>query len=152
MSLDISVGIASKKEERVLDAPGIITVVTKEEIKSYGGNSLVDVLNRLPSVQLTWSDVFRDNVPGVRGQIATQYDNRMLLLLNGRPMRESMTGGFHYDILRSFPLEAIERIEFIRGPGSVLYGSSAFMGVINIVTKKPKDTTEGSVMVLGGSL
>lgn len=152
MSLDVSVSIASKKEERVLDAPGIITVVTKEEIKSYGGNSLVDVLNRLPSVQLTWSDVFRDNVPGIRGQIATQYDNRILLLLNGRPMRESMTGGFHYDIYHSFPLEAIERIEVIRGPGSVLYGSSAFMGVINIVTKKPKDTTEGSVMVLGGSL
>ena len=63
-------------------------------------------------------------------------------------MREVMEGGIKSEIYESFPINVIERIEVIRGPGSVLYGSQAFSGVINVVTKKP----ENKAVAISGAL
>ena len=71
------------------------------------------------------------------------------MLLNGRPVRESMEGGITSEMFESFPIGIIERIEVVRGPGSVLYGSDAFSGVINIITEDV-GKIGGSVSGLGG--
>lgn len=72
----------------------------------------------------------------VRGDLLQHSDNHVLILLDGRPLKESYSGGINFSIYLSFPLDIIDRIEFIRGPGSVLYGTNAFSGVINIISKK----------------
>lgn len=136
---ELTVSVASKKEERIADAPGIVSVVTAGDIERFGANTLSDVLSYFPNVYNWGSEVFRDNVTSVRGQTLTHIDNTVLILLNGRPMRESNTGGRNQAIYQAFPIDIIQRVEMIRGPGSVLYGSNAFSGVINIITQSAEE-------------
>ncbi len=146
------VATASKNNEKITDAPGIISVITKEEIANFGSiSSLWDVLNRATGIYMIHAGVLTWNVASIRGQHATAYDNHVLILLNGRPMREGISGGFNSLIYNSFPVESIERIEIIRGPGSVLYGSNAFAGVINIITQKAEDESHFQANVQAGS-
>jgi outer membrane receptor for ferrienterochelin and colicins len=106
---------------------------------------LQDLLSRLPNVYVWGSGLARDNVVSIRGQVQTHLDNHVLVLLNGRPIRGGTSSGVQLDIYRNFPLESIERIEMVRGPGSVLYGTNAFSGVINIVSKDPKKPQKNSI-------
>lgn len=136
---ELTVSVASKRNEKISDAPSVISVITKEEIDRYGARNLLDVLNRVPSLQYTNALFFRNNAVSVRGQSAQHLINRILFLINGRPFRDSMSGGLNMSLLMGIPLETIARLEVIRGPGSVLYGSNAFSSVINIVTTEGPD-------------
>jgi outer membrane receptor for ferrienterochelin and colicin len=147
---NFSISVASKREEKVSEAPGIINVITAAEIKQFGANTLFEVLGRLPSVYAYSYPSMRDNAVAFRGQ-SENIDNHMLLLLNGRPLREGYTGGINAHIYRSFPLDTIDHIEVIRGPGSVLYGTNAFSGVINIITKKAEENLEAIASTSYGS-
>ncbi len=142
MSLDdlmnIEVSVASKKAESINDAPGIITVVSKHEIEGFGAQHLGDVINRVVSMSFLSANVFTDNIANMRASATTPYDNHVLILMNGRPVRDPISGGLNQAVYTGFPLDMIERLEIIRGPGSVLYGSCAYAGVINIVTKQAK--------------
>lgn len=111
--------------------------VTKRDIQRYGALNLPDILNRIPSLQYYSSHLFPNGPFSIRDQSNQHYPNRILFLLNGRPLRSSWSAGLRSPLLLEFPISAIEKMEVIRGPGSVLYGSSAFSGVINIVTQKP---------------
>ena len=133
--MDIEVSVASKRAEKISEAPGVITVITADEIHKYGARHLGDVLNRLPNTQVIGSNVFPQNVNAIRAGALTHADNKTLLLFNGRPIREAHGGGINGDIYRSLPVSIISHIEVIRGPGSVLYGTNAYSGVLNIVTK-----------------
>lgn len=133
--LDFKITVASKTEEKISDAPGVISVVTQDELKRFGGTTLGDILTRVPSLLGSTSYLPDRQMISSRGDQVGVTANHILLLLNGRPMREDFTGGIKSEVLESFPVNVIERIEVIRGPGSVLYGSQAFSGVINIVTK-----------------
>ncbi len=133
----VKMSVASKRQEQPHEAPGIVNIITNEEILLYGGKSLYEVLSRLPDTFGIVSPALRDNSMGIRGQ-TSRIDNHTLLLIDNRPFRESYSGGINQQIYRAFPIDIIDRIEIIRGPGSVLYGSNAFAGVINIVTKKGK--------------
>ncbi len=148
---DIAVWVASKRKEKLSQAPGIVSVITTKDIQSYGANNLQDLLSRLPNVYVWGSGLARDNVVSIRGQVQTHLDNHVLVLLNGRPLRGGTSSGVQLDIYRSFPLESIERIEMVRGPGSVLYGTNAFSGVINIVSKDPRKPQKNSISTGYGS-
>ena len=157
--LNMEVITASKKAEKTTDAPGIISTITKEEIKYFGANNLKDVLERAASIQTISSHLFPNNVSAIRGDLRTLYDNHTLLLINGRPVRDGVMGGLNSSIYLGFPVEMIEKIEIIRGPGSVLYGTNAFTGVINIITNDNYDkstfganVTAGSFGTTGGSV
>ncbi len=136
---ELSVSVASKREESISEAPGIITVITSEEIEKFGGNNLGDVLSRLPNTYRYATTFLRDNGTAIRGQQLNITDNKSLVLLNGRPMRDSFSGGHNMAFYRAIPLEIIERIEMVRGPGSVLYGTNALAGAINVITKNPEE-------------
>lgn len=144
---DIQVTVASKQEEKLSDAPGIISVVSSEEISGFGATSLWDVLNRVTGMYMLHAGTYMWNIGSIRGQNISVFDNHVLILLNGRPLRDGISGGHNNVFYNSFPLEGIERLEVIRGPGSVLYGSNAYAGVINIITRKGDEKTavEGSV-------
>ncbi len=133
--MDIEVEVTSKRLEPIQNAPGVVTVISKEEIELFGARNLFDVLNKMPNVYGSGSYLFPNSVVSVRGDLDSHVDNRVLILINGRPLRDSNFGGQNFSIYRSYPVTMIERVEMIRGPGSVLYGSNAFTGVINIITK-----------------
>ncbi|MBN2008702.1 TonB-dependent receptor [candidate division KSB1 bacterium] len=149
--LNMEVTTASKKAEKTSDAPGIISTITKEEIKYFGGNSLNDILERATSVQSLGSNLFPHNLSVTRGDLRSLYDNHILVLINGRPIVEGVLGGLNSPVYTAFPLDMIDHIEIIRGPGSVLYGSNAFVGVINIITTKHENTTSLKASGTGGS-
>ncbi len=127
---------ASKTGERIEEAPGIITIVTAEEIRAFGALSLYQILDRLTSTYMLSTPLHPNNVLSLRGDNSAHYTQKVLFLLNGRPIRESLVSGIMMAIINSLPVDQIERLEVIRGPGSVLYGTGAFHGVINIITKK----------------
>lgn len=137
MLFNLKVTTASKRAESVEDSPGIIATVTKYEIEQMGAKNLIDVLNQVPSLQMYNSSVFGVNKASFRGDAFSYTDNHTLILIDGRPCREGVRQGFDSPVYSMFPIDAIERIEVVRGPGSVLYGSTAMSGVINIITEQP---------------
>ncbi len=135
--VNIKIKVASKSEESISDAPGVISVITQDQLKRFGGTTLGDVLKRVPSLLGTTVYMTDRSVIASRGDQVMPSSSHILLLINGRPVREVLEGGIKSEIYESFPVTVIERIEVIRGPGSVLYGSQAFSAVINVVTKSP---------------
>lgn len=131
----VKVTVASKSEESVADASGVVSVITQDQLKRFGGTTLGDVLKRVPSLLGTTVYMTDRSVISARGDQIMPSSSHILLLINGRPIREVLEGGIKSEVYETFPVNVIERIEVIRGPGSVLYGSQAFSGVINIVTK-----------------
>lgn len=144
--LDFKITVASKTEEKISDAPGVVSVITQDELKRFGGTTLADVLKRVPSFLGSTVYLTDRSIISSRGDQVGVTSNHVLLLINGRPVREVLEGGIKSDIYESFPVNIIERIEVIRGPGSVLYGTQAFSAVINVITKS---TQNNSISVSG---
>lgn len=148
--LDTPVTTASRSEDKESDAPGVMAVVTKDELRRFGGTSLKDILNRVPSL-ISSSTSFSDRTTvAARGDQIRMNSGHVLILINGRPTRESLQGGVSSEILQAFPINVIERIEVIRGPGSALHGSNAFSAVINIIVEDAQPGARATVSVLGG--
>ncbi|PCH61782.1 MAG: hypothetical protein COC04_05860 [Gammaproteobacteria bacterium] len=147
----LTVSIASKKEETLNDAPGIVAVITADDIKRYGARNLRDVLDRQTSMQIIGSNLFPHNKSSMRGVATTYVDSTVLILLNGRPLRESAVSSINHDIYAYFPINSLQKIEIIRGPGSVLYGTNAFSGAINLVTKDAPKEASANLAVSYGS-
>ena len=131
----IEVTTASKKPEALLDAPAIMLVLTESDIHAYGDRSLVEVLDRTTSVFFMGNQENLQGALTMRGDATLGANNHILVLINGRPIQESTHGGMVHPFLRAFPLASVKQIEIIRGPGSVLYGTNAYVGVINVITK-----------------
>jgi len=148
--LELEVSVASKKPESTSEAPGVVVVVPREEFIVYGDRNLHQLLQRQPSVYTRDVFPYTDNVVGFRGDMGAVYDMHTLILLNGRPIRESAQG-LNVNMYQTFPLSTLESVELIRGPGSVLYGSNAFTGVVNLKTRSIPDQNEISVSGMGGS-
>lgn len=134
--LNMEVTTASKSAEKLSDAPGVITVVTKDELQRFGGTTLKDILERVPSLIGSTAYFTDRSTIAVRGDQIKINAGHNLILINGRPTREIVEGGISTEMYEAFPVNIIERIEVIKGPGSVLYGSNAFSSVINIITEK----------------
>jgi outer membrane receptor for ferrienterochelin and colicins len=131
----------SKKAEKLSESPGIVDVITAKDIQDFGAKNLFEVLQRATSTFMTGSFLYRNNVAAMRGNLQNHEDNHVLVLINGRPFRDVTLGGVNVSMYTAFPIQTIERVEVIRGPGSVLYGTNAFNGVINVVTKDPDKPT-----------
>jgi outer membrane receptor for ferrienterochelin and colicin len=146
----VKISIASKREEKISEAPSIISIITEEDIERFGAKNLKDILQRVPSIQGIGSH-FYPHLISMRGQMIGHNNSDILFLINGRPNRTSWNGGTPYRLLLTFPIDTIERIEIIRGPGSVLYGTGAFTGVIDIITKSAQKVKESTIGATAGS-
>jgi len=144
--LNTKVITASKFSENLADAPGVISIVSQDELRRFGGMTLQDVLGRVPGLSLAGSPFTDRSLVAARGDQTKVTGGHILFLINGRPTREVLEGGLISDLLEAFPVNALEKIEVIRGPGSVLYGSNAFSAVINLITKK----AEGNGLTVSG--
>jgi len=129
--LDVEVTTASKKKQAMSEAPAVISVLTRDQLQQLGVNKLADALSYLPGFSYVHT-YWKPDIFVVRGARPTLYNDKLLMLINGIPEYDAASLEFFLD---SVPMTAIERIEAIRGPGSTLYGTNAFAGVINIITR-----------------
>ena len=133
--LNISVTAAAKHEQREREAPASVTIITAEDIKRYGYRTLAEVLRDIRGFYISYDRNY--TYLGVRGfSRPTDYNDRILLLLNGHILNENVYGSAFIGTELGLDLGTIDRIEIIRGPGSALYGTGAMFAVINIITKK----------------
>lgn len=133
--MKMKVVTASKNKESIQHAPAVMSVITAKEIEAFGAMKLWEVLDRMTSIYVIGTYFSPQGMVTMRGKKSDNYNTKVLILMDGRPMRESLTGGYNNIIYDMFPLAQIERLEIIRGPGSVLYGTNAYAGAINIITK-----------------
>ncbi|MDP2207312.1 MAG: TonB-dependent receptor [Bacteroidota bacterium] len=133
--LNIKISAASKYLQKTRDIPASVTVVTSEEIDKFGYQNLSEVLQSIKGFYVSYDRNY--NYLGVRGfSRPTDYNNRILLMLNGHSLNENIYGSAYFGNDLGINLKSIERIEIVRGPSSALYGSNAMLAVINIITKK----------------
>lgn len=148
--LEVEVTVASKKPEAQFEAPGVVVVVPRNEFELYGDRNLHQLMQRQPSIYTRDAFPYSDNLAGFRGDMSTVAEMHTLILFNGRPIRESAQG-HNVNMYTTFPLEGLESVEMIRGPGSVLYGTNAFTGVINLKSRPIPEQREFSVSSMLGS-
>ena len=127
---------ASKYEQKTTEAPSSISLVTSDEIKKYGYRTLADVLQSLQGFHVSYDRNYA--FLGARGINLGDFNSRVLLLVNGHRVNNNLTDGAFIDSAFILDVDLIDRVEVIRGPGSVLYGNNAFFGVINVVTRTGK--------------
>jgi iron complex outermembrane recepter protein len=147
--LAVEVTSVSKNEEALFRAPSAIAVVTGEDIRRAGATSVPEALRLVPGVQVATIDGGRWAVTA-RG-FNTYYANKLLVLVDGRSIYNATTSGVHWS-MQDVPVDEIERIEVIRGPGAALWGANAMNGVINIITKSARLTQGGTATASAGSL
>lgn len=143
--LNVKVVVASRTETTVMDAPSIVSVITAEEIRRMGGRDLRDVLRSVPGFELGIRGTLGYPEIGLRG-IITDNTEKIRILLDGLPVNENLEGSGTI-VFGDLALDNVERIEIIRGPGSALYGTNAFVGVISIITKAPPASGASTTLV-----
>lgn len=141
---------ASKYEQKPGEAPAAISIVTADEIQRYGYRTLSEALRSVRGM-FTTNDRNYSYI-GVRGfNRPGDYDTRVLLLLDGHRLNDNVYDQAAIGTESTVDLETIERIEIIRGPSSSLYGTNAFLAVINVVTKSGRDLKGREISGAGGS-
>jgi iron complex outermembrane receptor protein len=147
--MNVEVTSASKKEQKLSRVAAAIFVITQEDIRRSGATSIEDALRMVPGLDVaqingsTWAI-------GARG-FNQQLSNKLLVMVDGRIVYTEAFGGVYWDTV-DVPLEDIDRIEVIRGPGGSIWGANAVNGVISIFTKRTADTPGGLVEAAGGSI
>lgn len=144
-----SVSIATGNLQSLRRAPAVASVVTAADIAAMGATDLDHVLETVAGLHISRSPNSYTPLYIMRG-VFSQYAPQVLVLQNGVPVTTLYIGN-KGNVWGSFPVEHISRIEIIRGPGSALYGSDAFSGVINIITKGPAEAAGTEVGARLGS-
>ncbi len=136
--LDVKISSAAKHWQTINEAPASATIISSREIEAYGFKTVSDVLQSVRGFYI--SDDRNYSYLGVRGfSRPTDYINRVLLLLNGHTVNEIVYGGAFIANDLAIDINSVERIEIIRGSSSALYGTSAMLAIVNVVTKEVKD-------------
>ena len=142
---------ASRYGQRVIDAPAAVSIVTHEEIDRFGYRTLSDVLKGVRGFYVTNDRNY--SYLGVRGfGRPGDYNTRVLVLVDGHRLNETVFDSSYIGEDFPIPLEAVERVEVIRGPGSSVYGTNAFFAVVNVVTKTALSIRSTQASIEGGSL
>jgi outer membrane receptor protein involved in Fe transport len=135
---NIKVYSASKHLQPAGDAPSSVTVITADEIREHGYRTLADILQTVRGFFVTYDRNYSS--VGVRGFARPgDFDTRVLLLVDGHRLNDNVYNEAMIGTEFPMDIDLIERIEIIRGPVSSLYGSNAFLAVINIITRRGQD-------------
>ncbi len=147
MSIDVT--SASKKEQKMSRVPAAIFVITQEDIRRSGATNIPDLLRMVPGLEVAQvtASIWAISARGFN----SQYSNKLLVLIDGRAVYTPLFSGVYWDA-QDVPLDSIERIEVIRGPGATVWGTNAVNGVINIMTKITRETPGGIATAEGGTL
>jgi iron complex outermembrane receptor protein len=133
--LTAKVEVASRTKQSLAEAPAVVSVITREDLKLSGALSVGEALAMVPGLY-GMDDLVGQNL-GVRGINGGQraYSRPLKVMLNGQPIA-FRSDGANYTGPELIPIEAVERIEVVRGPASSLYGANAFLGVVNVITRE----------------
>ncbi len=146
--MNIQVTSVSKKEQSLSKTGAAIFVITQEDIRRSGATSIPDLLRLAPGVDVAQVDANQWAI-SIRG-FSSVYANKVLVLIDGRSVYSPSFSGVFWDMV-DVPLEDIDRIEVIRGPGGTVWGANAVNGVINIITKSAVATQGGLISAGAGN-
>ncbi len=127
---------ASKSEEVATDAPGTTSVITAEDMRRYGIRTIAGAIDFLGMGMVTQNPLHSVEIGGRGVLLTSDFGNHVLLVVDGHALNEPWGGTAYYEQGAGIPIELIDHIELVLGPGSVLYGGNAMFGVVNIVTKR----------------
>jgi iron complex outermembrane recepter protein len=146
--MNMQVTSVSKRSQKVADAAAAVFVITQEDIKRSGARNIPETLRMVPGIEVARLDENKWAISsrGFNGRFA----DKLLVLIDGRSVYTPLFSGVYWDV-QDVPLEDVDRIEVIRGPGATLWGANAVDGVINIITKPAKATQGVLAQVQGGS-
>lgn len=146
--MEIPVTSPGRRAQPLSSAPTAIDVISNEKIRRSGARSLPDILRLATGLHVAQSGgrVYAISARGFN----TSTANKMHVLMDGRSLYTPLYGGVFWDV-QNYPIEDIDRIEIIRGPGATMWGANAVNGVINIITKSAKETQGGLLEVGGGN-
>jgi len=145
--MEIPTVVASSKREQILtEAASSIAVVTSKDIKNSGATNLGDVLRSIAGIDIRETHVSQ-HVIGIRGFCDTAH---VLVTIDGNNVFMYHANHIFLD-WAPIDLEEVDRIEIVKGPGAIFYGGSAFSGIINIISKTPKQLKGTQVNVVGGN-
>ncbi|MDQ9171454.1 TonB-dependent receptor [Oxalobacteraceae bacterium R-40] len=137
---------AARYVQAIAQTPANVTVIARDQIKRFGYRTIQEALASLPGV---YNAASQWPALGVRGiAVPGDFGSRILYLVNGMPMYEATYGGFFIEYL---DIESIDRIEFIKGAGSALYGSGAAQAVVNLITRSGPSAAGNTVSLEGAS-
>src|SRR6202790_4728613 len=144
--MNTKVTSVSKKEQSLSRTAAAIFVITAADIRRSGATNIPDLLRMVPGLDVAQINANSWAV-SARG-FNHQFSDKLLVLVDGRTVYTPMFAGVYWDT-QDVPLEDIEQIEVIRGPGATVWGANAVNGVINIITKRAADT-QGGLLIAGG--
>ncbi len=148
--MSIPVSSASGYEQRISDAPSSVTIVTRGDIQAFGYRTLADAVSSAAGFYTGYDRSYHSM--GVRGfNRPGDYNTRMLVLINGAGVNEPIYGMGRLGGEFPLDIDLIERIEIVRGPSASLYGSAAFFGIINVITRDAGDVAPAEVSLEAGS-
>lgn len=143
--LKMGIEVASFTQKNIFNTPSTVSIVDKETIKKYNFTTIAEALNYVSGFSVMRSYLKR-NVPTSRGILQDNYANKVLIMINGTPTWHASTGEGNLDRV---DIADVERIEVLKGPASVLYGTNAYSGAVNIVLKKGNGTSSGGRLKYG---
>jgi iron complex outermembrane receptor protein len=146
--MNLRVTSVSKRSQSLSRTAAAVFVITQEDIRRSGATNIPDVLRMAPGVDVQQIDANAWAI-SVRG-FNSRYSNKVLVLIDGRAVYTPSFSGVYWEHL-DLPLEDIERIEVIRGPGASIWGANAVNGVISIFTKSSRETQGGLASAGAGS-
>jgi len=138
--MDMEVTSVSRKPQTLANTAASVFAISQEDIRRSGATTIPDLLRMVPGVQVARIDANKWAV-SIRGSNG-RFANKLQVLKDGRSMYTPLFSGVYWET-QDTPLEDIERIEVIRGPGAAMWGANAVNGVINIITKHAADTQGG---------
>jgi len=144
--VNLKVDVASGQKEKLISTASSISIIDKYDIEHYGFTTLAEALETVAGISI-YRTYFKRDLPTARGILQDNYSNKVLVLINKVPLWNAITGEGN---LERVALNDIERIEILKGPASVVYGTNAYSGVINIVLKS-SDTQQASIKTSAGS-
>jgi len=143
------VTVATGRQQSTARAPAVTTVITAQDIEAIGATDLDEVLATVPGLHVSKTGSLNKPIYTIRG-MHTENSPEVSILINGIPVTSLYAGDRSY-AWGGMPINAISRIEVMRGPGSAVYGADAYSGVINIFTKTKDDIKGTEVGVRAGS-
>jgi iron complex outermembrane recepter protein len=147
--MNIEVTSVNRTSEKLSDAAAAIFVITQDDIRRSGLTSIPDLLRMVPGMDV--AQINGSNWAVSSRGFNSRFSTKLLVLIDGRSVYTPLYGGVWWDVQDAL-MEDIDRIEVIRGPGAAMWGANAVNGIINIITKKPRDAQGTITPAMTGTL
>ena len=146
--MEVEVTSASKRKQALDDVAAALFVISRDDLRRSGANSIPEALRMVPGIQVSQLDANKWAV-SARG-FAGRFANKLLVLIDGRTVYSPAFSGVYWE-QQNVVLDDVERIEVIRGPGATLWGANAVNGVVNIITRDSQKTLGGLALAGAGT-